>query len=357
MAEEHDMNVIQPIVEALEAYKFTNPDEMERDQLLKLFYAFDTSCEQLYENHYSISVGEMLGSDKPPTEEYSVPPSSINRTIIPWTSPTISSSAATDVLRKVLLYSDLTVFVVPQDLYIWGLSYSWYGHWRDVEKNKAALHHLVSLNRKFQPLVNDGRVIFLPQSIKKDYETTSGYDSTLREAPYHQNMSNLNYLPLNITLPNIEDLVLYQTIVLPYFEGISMTDMLKIKQNETEAFHRFQHILQKKLFEVESTTKSQAIKEIFEEVNYEVQGLLIECQKISKLRVMQRANLGFFGVSLLALLFSNLDVVKEVASVIGSVSLLDAVKEWTSYKTATIDIKKNDFYIALLLQQKAKQKS
>ncbi len=47
-----------------------------------------------------------------------------------------------------------------------------------------------------------------------------------------------SYVPLNTRMPNLEDTLLYQNIVLPYFKGITLQDMLKIKENETDAFEK-----------------------------------------------------------------------------------------------------------------------
>ncbi len=92
-----------------------------------------------------------------------------------------------------------------------------------------------------------------------------------------------------------------------------------------------------------------------EEITHETQEVIIESKKLLKLKVMQGASLSFCIFSLLALGLPTLPLSKEFACFIGLNSLFHLIKEYVSYQSQVLEMKKSDFYIPFLFQTETKR--
>ncbi|MBI5928216.1 MAG: hypothetical protein HY862_02825 [Chloroflexi bacterium] len=279
-----------------------------------------------------------------------------NSTLIPWQDNPKAIELIPDVLRKTLLYSDLTVFVLPYELNSSYISYS--GGLRDLDI--SVVERILTLNEQLLNLLDDSQAIFLPQLFRHEASSTSDFSVTRAEAPYLQDMYTFNYLPLNNSrrfsqvLKEVEDSLVYKNVILPYFPSIPVSELVKIKKNETEAFERFKYTLRRKLAELKKVETAERMTDIFEEIDYEIQGLIVESKKLLNMRIMQGVNIGFCGISLMALLMPSLNIPKEFVGIVGPVSVLNLIKEQLSYIDKKLEMKKNDFYIPYLFYKKEK---
>ncbi len=262
--------------------------------------------------------------------------------VVPW--PDINSADFIDILYKTIHYYDFIVFTVPCVVDSYFRSYSALGtiYYYDTTKK------IIELNCNIYNFLS--QCIFLPYKVSNATEFASLIiEERAYEIDLHQDYVN-NYFPLNNGQTNIEDTIIYERIVIPYFKGISFHDLIKIKQNETESFKIFQHFLRRKLNELKSANTPDRIRYLSEEIDYEVQKLTLECKKLSKsLRVMSGAHLSFFCTSLLAAATQNFSTIAQTAAITGGAySLYQSIKEYVSYREKIVDLKKSDFYIPYL---------
>lgn len=261
-----------------------------------------------------------------------------------------------NLLYKIIPYFNFTVFVVPVFIYSYYLNYS--------SGNKSnpykGVREIVDLNFKFSEFLNFSQLIFLPKIISINEETGFVINESSYKIDLHQDAAD-NYFPLNNggLQTDIEDTIMYDKIVVPYFKGISFHDLIKIKQNETESFKIFQHFLRRKLNELKSASTPDHIRYLSEEIEYEVQKLTLECKKLSKsLRVMNSAHLSFFCTSLVAAATQDFSAMAQTAAITGGAySLYQSIKEYVSYKNKMTDLKKSDFYIPYLFKKEGVEKS
>ena len=95
-----------------------------------LFSAFEMACARLYKNEfYSTTPGNFFGfgseDDKQKTYIDIREPATTNKTLIPMSiSKSVRNIDLENQIRRVLLYSDITVFVLPISFSQWWTSYS-----------------------------------------------------------------------------------------------------------------------------------------------------------------------------------------------------------------------------------------
>jgi hypothetical protein len=147
---------------------------------------------------------------------------------------------------------------------------------------------------------------------------------------------------------------LFKHVLLPYFPGADIVRVAKLRDEETDSFIRFSYYLKRRISEIANATSLERIDSMMEEIEHETAGLRIEARKLRNSRLLQGAEVASFTVSLGALI-SGSGTVMGVAGIIGSVTALDFLREWTSRKKAVLDLKKSDFYIPYLLEQERAQ--
>lgn len=356
------VELMQPFIEFVTKFTSNDLDTGKEWREWELFLAMRDACSLLFPEDfvgYSGNIGFGRGTlDSDKTEIVSPPPIE-NGTLIPWRNDAKAIDLVPDVLRKTIFYTDLAIFILPYNLTSSYISYS--GGLRGFDT--AAVERIFNINSRFLKYVNEGQVIFLPQLFMHEASSLSDFNVARFEAPYYQDMLRFTYLPLNQSpqlsklYGMVEEMLIYKNIILPYFPDASVTELLKIKKNETEAYERFKYVLRNKLSELRDVTRAEAITNIFEEIDYEIQSLIIESKKLLNLKVMQGINLSFFGISLLAILTASLDIPKELASMVGTMSVLNLIKEQVSFRNKNLEMKKNDFYIPYLFYKKCSSSS
>ncbi len=259
------------------------------------FEAIQHCCSELFLHEREVYDSYLEPGRVPPVVHAKhKPPLSVS-TLIPMNWGQNNYHLTDEIIRKLSLYSELIVFTIPTAL----CSDSSHG---SINKRRANITSLMSLNLRYYNSLKEGRVIFLPQRLDIDCECSMDYVIDRYLAPYYQEELLEGYFLLNsanqstCNLDILETLCLYKELLIPYFPGISLEDLLKIKRNESEAFSRFQYFLRRKLSQIKGIERQQAFSELFEEIEYEVLQLKIECENLSrKIGILNRLNVGFFA--------------------------------------------------------------
>jgi hypothetical protein len=79
---------------------------------------------------------------------------------------------------------------------------------------------------------------------------------------------------------------------------------------------------------------------------------MIEYQKLFKLKVLQKASIGFFAISFIGFLISNNQEVRGIAAIVGSSSLLNSIKEYLKYQSHGLELNQGDFYVPFLFSKR-----
>jgi hypothetical protein len=213
---------------------------------------------------------------------------------------------------------------------------------------------VLTYNKQFEPLVASGKCAFVPRSHQYSAESTSDYSITKYLAPIHQAATHIGALPFNRTALSqahsggSQPERLIAELTLPSFQGLDLRELARLAENETEAFIKFNHFLSARLEMATQAQTPQILREILAEITYEVANLQVEAKKIAKLRSLQAAQLVLFTLSLSISLSTDMDVLKGIAGVMGSVSFLEVLKAYFGYQQEQLSLRKSDFYLPFL---------
>jgi hypothetical protein len=261
-----------------------------------------------------------------------------------------------DYVKWLALYSEMSIFVMPFAMECVDITYSsHYG--AELEKSWKDLKTLVRYSRQYRQLLDSGMGVFLPAENTYTLTSYSDHRTDTYKAPLTQVPDQYIYTPIN-SRSNIfmgtsfQDFMVYKEIVLPYFKIPRLDELIKIAKNETQSFVKFNHFLAKKLANISKADSGTKLQEILREIDYEVANIELEFKRLGRLRVLQGVEMAFFSISLSALLFADADLVKQIAGVSGSVSLLEIFKGFFSRSEQGSSVKTNDFYLPYLLKTK-----
>ncbi len=281
--------------------------------------------------------------------------SRINAAIVPLERDT--NDDLDDFVKFSTLYSDLSIFVLPITIQTTDISYSEQFNserdtWPDMET-------LIEYNKRYRDLIRARKGIFLPQEEKRTFITMSDFSISKYVAPFNQRPDKYVFTPLNskkhvFTGTSYQEFLQYKEIVLPYFRT-DIDSLIKIAQNETESFRKFNHYLSQRLIDISKTGSVEELQSILSDIDYEIANVEIESKKLSKLKVLQGVEVGFLAVSLSIFALADVGLAKQIAGITGSVNLLELVREMVSHQREKIDIKKSDFYLPHLLKKAGKE--
>lgn len=255
-----------------------------------------------------------------------------------------------EVLAKASLYSDMMVLVVPETLHTMTTSYSAAGWLRDYDT--AAVRRLMSLNRQYSDMVRNGRCLFMPERMTYLFSSMSEEVLSDYAPPFALNSHEDPFVPLDRRSPLLDsrEMFLYKHILLPYFPGLDLLSVSKLRTDETDSFIRFSTFLWRRVRALADAQSVGGITEIIEEIEYEVSALRLEAKKLEKTRSLRDVKMALFSVSLGAMVLGSAHPAVQAASgFIGSVAAIDLLKELSGYRREQIDLRKSDFYIPYLL--------
>lgn len=310
-------------------------------------------CEQYYDIERTSGSGDLSW---PLKSEIVEKKAVVNGAIIPVTHD--FRHLLDQFIQWSTLYTDLSIFVLPSRIETTNIMYSAIG---DSHAHiREDISELFSYNKKYKALVKGGKGIFLPTQRRKavtsyTYHTIDDYTAPLVQRPESYIFTPLNAKNNIFSGKAYQDFWIYKDIVLPFFKGVSIEELIKIAKNETDVFLRFNHFLTQRLKNISRATAASQLLEISDEIDYQIRGLKIEIDKLRRIKLLQAAELTFFTISISALLFSNLDLLKQTAGLLGSINLYQLLKDYSSYSKDKLDLKKNDFYLPYLLSTKEKE--
>jgi hypothetical protein len=255
-----------------------------------------------------------------------------------------------EVLTKATLYSNLVAVVTPYSVYETPLS-----------SGSKDLEEVAGLNKRFGRLVREGNCVFLPQVLSPDLEDGEigsddrpGWISDKQYIPPLLDAFD-RWLPLNAaeSVARSSDYFVFKHIFLPYFEGLDLNTVGKISSQETDAFTRFNHYLRSKLKQLLEAEDQQTIDDIFDDIENEVARISLEARKLKKSPFMRSAEIASFSITLAGSTLASQPVVQGVAAALGSVTLLEMLKERRRLHDARLDLAQEPFYFPYLLRQAA----
>ena len=317
--------------------------------------AFFYFCRNLYPGTHVVGEGELSWPKSQETTK--VLPNVKDTAIVPLSN--FQNDWVENLVNWTTLYNQTTVFVLPYNLSSLDISYSGRAgersSWSEVEV-------LLACNKYYQSFVAEGKCIFLPNSNSHTVTSTWDHGIDSYNAPLVQSPEELIYTPVNKILSSSADLncdsyqgfIFYHNILLPYFRGVRFEDIIRIAKNESDSFVKFNYYLSKKLRGLSDSSEILNIKEITNEIDYEISNLNIEFKKLKKLKILQKAQVAFFSISLGALAFTDIEIVKQIAGISGSINLFNLLKDYIGYKREAVSLQKSDFYLPFLINQEHK---
>lgn len=311
------------------------------------FWAVGSVCEKVYDKIRREWDGISLNYGEPKTTTKEASPSA--GAVIPLTEE-LEAEFITSILKRSTLYSELSILVLPKSFRDLGLSYS------SGIRRGGDLRSMLSYNKRYESLVRRGRCVFLPEAFIDDWEGSGGSSSTQYLAPLEQKPEDIDYTPINASViyqsrvPQ-EHWLNYKNILLPYFPNASVDAVADIADKETDAFVRFNAYLATRLKWLDRATSRADINDVLHEIDSGVSALNIEARKVKRSKLLLAAELGFFSLSLGILTSYDNHVIQGVAGVVGSVNLLQLVRDAFAASGQHDDLRKNDFYVPYLLRQ------
>ena len=343
-------NCLAKALQSTDAPYYGEYTHMHKD--MEIFYLLEEICGYLYPSKQTSGVGWLWG-DVGSLDNVDVNASKLpNSTLVPLSENDTSEAILENIIDKACLYSDLFVITLPNSLGALSISYSGKGHFSPSGGQST----FVDLNQKFIDVLKNGSGIILPSSIHYTYEGINEHE--VREKSIHLlSKDPLNdYLRLNpsknFSATDLENLIVYKNIILPYIEGLSLQEYIQISKNETDSFVKFNYFLKSKLREIKDCSKEQAIALVLEEIEYETSNLRIEAERLKKLKCMNMANIALFTISLPILLIPELAEIRSFAALLGSMNLYRILKGNFEKNNEIIKLKKSDFYIPYILNSK-----
>lgn len=251
----------------------------------------------------------------------------------------------TSVLRKTSLYSDPVILTLDVDLEF------------EQDRPTAASHsdtvQVLKLNSLFRDLVEPGLAAFLPRRLFDDYDggCDNQLDYTTYSVPLLQHGSEPRYLTVDAQpiIPGTRDYMIYKNLFLPYFPEASLVDVARIAQDERDSFVKFNLMLKRRLAEVAKADSTTTVAAVMDEIMEGVATLNLEAEKIGKRWPGPGMTASTFAVSLAALVANN-PVVTGAAGVLGSLSLLEVLKEFRQRDTEKAALKASPYYVPYVIR-------
>ncbi|MFC6084253.1 hypothetical protein [Sphaerisporangium aureirubrum] len=198
-----------------------------------------------------------------------------------------------------------------------------------------------------------GRAVFLPREFIVHDETAMRSEASRHFAPYAPSVQDAVFVPANqaARLPGGLEPLTLSRLMLPYFEGATPETLIKLRESESEAFSRFAYWMRAKLKEFDGAPSEAAIRDIVAELDYGVAELAVEARKLSRGRLLNGVHVGFFSISIAVVAMNPDPLTQQIAGMVGSVTLLDLVREIVASRDARDDLRKSEFFVPYLIKR------
>lgn len=264
-------------------------------------------------------------------------------------------------LKKMAVYADKIIFLLS-DI-----------NEGDASQSRLMLARVDELTTaKIASLALQGIFYFLPSKIVPQFDEVQdlyddgGMSGDARvgnpsfEFPYQYKNHNGYYVDLNdfqITAHLFEKRFAQHGIPrvlnywLPDIRNIPFNVFLKIREDEQDAFARFQYALKTLLKETNRVDSAEKLKEVFERVDYEVRAFQAQMEKVRKSRALKSYEM-LLGISVVGIgLGLHTEIVQIIASLLGSYSVKDFLENLLQEKDKLNDLRCSDFYIPYRLNE------
>jgi hypothetical protein len=338
---------MEHFADALSVYRLSPVKREAENALRKL----DAVCTTLYGHRTETGHGLPHGT-RGEVRTDSAPADLGSASLLP-----VPSNARVDfitrVLERTMLYSGLTLFVLPERLHHFYLSYSYAGGMHVMDRD--ALARVLDRNNEHADLVAAGRCLFVPEVSEYGEESASGDGlSRVAIAPLTQTAVDLEFTPINLSelrpvRQPVDALLAYEQVVLPFFRGSDLRTIALIAEHETDAFRRFNRVLGKLLSQLPAAATPRDIEDLADELRSGVDAVKREARRVAALRSMRKTELGFFGLSITVAATHPHPAVTGVAGILGSVTLRDLVQKQAQLAAGRDSVHESEFYIPYLL--------
>jgi hypothetical protein len=211
---------------------------------------------------------------------------------------------------------------------------------------------------------------FIPETItvcSEDWDEFDYVDRTIHNSfSFSNEYSNRNGIHVSFSDPYLNtqffenlkcknDELKIINICLPHLVNVPFQTMLKIRENESDMFSRFQYALKRFIADCDEVDSENKLKELFLYVDNEVRGLEDRIKKIKRLRLFDSIDVGL-GITTVGLCYALLptDISQIIMAVIGSYQLKD-LKDKLFPIRAINDLKASDFYVPWLVGTRSKK--
>jgi hypothetical protein len=292
----------------------------------------------------------LFNSSAPPRSEYVTTAS--DAALVPVRDAADEAFYA-GLVGRLVMYAQPLALVLPEQINWVATSYSGMGYSSDP----AQAMRIARLVHQYRDVVREGRLAVLPTSFDRIFESVSDSDHWFARAPLLQRADAAQPLPLvSADWSADQSLFVYEQVVLPFFPGASVATLAAIAREETEAFTLFAGFLRRRMRELAESPEA-GLAELRAELDEEVARLRIEARKLAQLRVLRGAEIGLFTVSLAAAIATDLGALQTTAGVLGSVTLLELLKQHATVRREALDLRASEFYVPMILADKATKRS
>jgi hypothetical protein len=261
---------------------------------------------------------------------------------------------AAKLLSYASLYSRQGVLVLPLDIEDGYISYSGGPRGRTPDTVLKTMF----FNLHYRDVIESGRLVFLPRHTRDWFTSLIDHYDKYTDAPFLQDPQALRFTPVNVGLQSTIDLLRRNETVpvaeflLPYFPAANLEDILRIKDTESDSFALFSSYLGQRLASLSEAQSLTDIDDIQAEIAAGVARLRIEAKMVSGSRLMRNAEIGLFGLSVVAAA-SGANVMEHIiARVIGSASLISLLRSFNEVRDKRLDMRANEFFVPYLFDTK-----
>ncbi|MEU5893290.1 hypothetical protein ABZ835_41630 [Streptomyces sp. NPDC047461] len=307
-------------------------------------------CHHFYGNVVVGGSGEMADPGREDEEREYGPEE--NAALIPIPQG-YGAARLADMIPYSTMYARRTIFVTTDVVSNGFISYS---ASRDPlhRMSLGSVQELIRLNLQHRRLIHSGQALILPMRLTDWYTSLSQHDTEESVAPLFQDPHALRFMPLNSTAsfsaPSAGDVLEVATLLLPYFPQATLEEIVRLKEEETDAFIQFSSYLKRKLSALPEVASVRDIEDIRADINSGVSRLRAEAKKISGLRLIRNAEMGTLGVTIAVLGSGVGDLVSGIAGILGTASLVGLMRSFKEVGDSERQLRDSEFFIPYLLK-------
>lgn len=272
------------------------------------------------------------------------------------------------ISRKAVFYSDVSLVLLAGRIQVRapGFRASGRKQSRKLPKQVSATNvsGLVSTLFKIRPLVERGVLVPVPSEIELDQsqehispETIAGYNAII-DAIKKDELENV-VVPVLLDewrirrqieeireiSPGVSDLRPLH-IYLPHLSNVSTETLLSMREDNYEAFMRFQQALREFLLASAKVRSEQAFLELAHKVDYEIRELKSRVDTIGDERRRKGWEISSGLIASSVTLVVDAEIARYLSAVIGSKTVFDGLKFLLGRRNAYKTLEGSDYYLA-----------